>query len=117
MLARAHDDVEIARRGAHGSGIASAGETNALPVPRSRLNTHLQRLAALHAPFAVAHRTDGAVLAAAAAARARHVELHASAFLRDLPFALAIRTRPRALDETLAVAIRTNFQARDRELH
>ncbi len=70
MLTDPHDDVKIARGRAHRSGIAASGQADALAVARARLDAHLQRLAALHAAFAVAHRAHRAVLAAAAAARA-----------------------------------------------
>ena len=112
----AHDDVEIAGRCAHGSGVAATGQTNALAIARAGLDANLQRLAALDAALAVAGRADGAVLAAAAAARTRHVELHAAALLRDLALAVALRTFARLLDVTLAVTVAANFQARNVEL-
>src|SRR5664280_2462907 len=59
----------------------------------------------------------GAVLAAAAAARAHHVELHAAALLRDLSFAVALGTLAWALKEALAVAVGADFAAWNGELH
>src|ERR1035438_6003269 len=59
----------------------------------------------------------GAVLAAAAAARAHHVELHAAALLRDLSLAVALGTLAWALKEALAVAAGADFAAWNGELH
>src|SRR5581483_7799157 len=115
MLAGAHNDVEVAGRAAVTSCIALAGEPDALPVARARLDSDFQRFGAVHHAFAAAHRTNGPVLTRAAAARARHVELHASALLRDLAGAVALRTRPRLFEKSDAVAVRTCVLARDAE--
>src|SRR5262249_7301393 len=91
MLTGANHDVQIAGTRAHRAGIASSGEANALAVTRARLDADLQRLAALHASFAVTRRTHATILATSAAARAWHIELHAAALLRDLALAVALR--------------------------
>src|SRR5208283_4048578 len=117
MVPGAHDDVEIAGGSAHGPGVAATGKPDALPIARAGLDAHLQRLAVLDATLAVANRAHRAILAAAAAARARHVELHAATFLRDLSFAFALGAWPWALDVTLAVAVRADFEVWDCELH
>src|ERR1035441_7157665 len=58
-----------------------------------------------------------AVLAAAAAAWAYDVELHAAALLRDLSLAVALGTLAGALKEALAMAAGADFAAWNGELH
>src|SRR5271167_4985072 len=117
MLARAHDDVEIACGCAHRAGIAAARKTNALTVARASLDADLERLGALHAALAVTHVAHRAVLAAAAAARARHVELHAAALLRNLSFPFAFRADAWTFDVAVPMTGPADLEVRDIELH
>ena len=84
------DEVEIARRRAFGAGVALAGQADALAVARAGLDAELQRLAARDHAGAVAGGAGVLHLAAAAAARALDVELHAAAHLRHLAGAVAL---------------------------
>src|SRR4029078_3039710 len=60
-------------------------------------------------------RTRRLDLAGPTAARARCVELHATAGLRNLSAAVALRTGLRSADGSFAVAVRAGFQVRDVE--
>src|SRR5438309_1771008 len=75
MLARAHNNVEVARAAAATAGVAFARQADALAVARPRLDAHRHRLLPRHHAFAAAEVTNCALLAAAAAARASDVEL------------------------------------------
>ena len=108
---------KIASRAAVRPGVAFAGQPNALAIARSRLDAHFQRFGAAHRAFAVADGAGRNILARAVAARTRHVELHASAGLRDLSGAVALRAFSRRFDVTLPVAIRTNVVPGDVQPH
>src|SRR6266404_4997201 len=117
MLADLHDDVEIARRPAIQSRIAFACDAYALAVARARLNADLERFGAHDHALTVACRTDALRLAGAVAAWALHVELHASAGLRDLSTAVALGTRSHSADRSFAAAIATGVLTRDVDAH
>src|SRR6185437_7925605 len=90
MLLDADDDEQIARRAAAASGVAFAGNANALAVARARLDAHFQRLRHADQALAVTVRTLVHDLSGSVTARTGHVELHASAGLRHLPGAFAV---------------------------
>src|SRR5262249_58297152 len=117
MVSGANDDIEIARRTTIRPGIALAGEANTLAVAGSRLYPDLERLRALHQALAVTGRANALRFTSAAAARARRVEFHPAAGLRDLTFAAALGTGSRRAHHAFASAIATDVQARDVELH
>src|SRR5271165_5630738 len=103
MLADSHHDVKIAGRGSHGSGVAAARQTNALPITRASLDAHLERFVAFHSSRTVAKVADGPIFSAAAATRAGNIELHAATLVRNLSFALALGTDAGALEVAASV--------------
>src|SRR5207237_9066705 len=82
MLARAHNNVEVARAAAATAGIALARQADALTITRPRLDAHRHRLLPRHHAFAAADVTNRALLAAAAAAWASAGDRPAPAGLR-----------------------------------
>src|SRR5215469_2520850 len=99
------------------SGIALGGQTDPLSIPGAGFDPDLQRLRPLNRSLSVAGRARGNVLSRPVAARALYVELHSPARLLDRPFAVALRTRPRCLNESVSVACRAGLPVRDVELH
>ena len=65
----------------------------------------------------MACRTDALSFSRTTAARARHVELHATAGLRDLSAAVAFRTRSRRAHDAFASTVSACGQVRNRQLH
>src|SRR5580692_10900996 len=65
----------------------------------------------------MAIRADRNILARPLASRARHVELHAPAGLRDLPGSIAFGALAWRFDVTLSVTIRARILPRNVELH
>src|ERR1700692_646571 len=112
MLPEAHNDVQVACRRTHGPGVTTSGQSNALPVARAGLDAHLERLVPFHSSRAMAHIADRPAVSTATAARARDIDLHATALLRDLPLALALRARFCAFKVAVSVTIRTALQVR-----
>ena len=104
MVSSADNHVEIPGWSSMRSGVAFAGNANALAVARARLYANLERFGLFDGAFAVAGGAGGNVLAGAMAARTGDVELHASAGLRDLAGAAALRASARQFDVSLAVA-------------
>src|SRR5262249_15468841 len=113
MLTGANDDIEIAWRAAVRPGIALAGETYALAVARPGLHRDLERLRALTQAFAMTRGAHALRLPRAAAARARGVEFHPAAGLRDLTFTAALGTGCRRADHAFAPAIAAGIQTGD----
>src|SRR5215469_2357173 len=101
MVSGANDDIEIARRTAVRPGIALAREANALAVAGSRFHPDLERLCALYQALAMTGRANALRFTSAAAARARGVEFHPAAGLRDHAFASAIAAGVKARDVDL----------------
>ena len=112
-----NDDVEIAGRAAVGTGVAFAGETDALTVAGSGLDANFERLGLRHRAFAVAGGAGRQILAGTMAAGTLDVELHPSAGLRDLSGAVAFGTLSGSLEKALTVAIRADIVARDVQAH
>src|ERR1019366_6188578 len=83
-------DVEIARGGTHGAGVAFAWNAQAGAVARARRNADLHTLRASDAPLAAAAGAGVAQLAGAAASRATEVELHGAGHLADVSRAFAL---------------------------
>src|ERR1035438_9406561 len=80
----------MARGGAHGTGIALAGNAQARTVAGARRNADFHALRVRDAPLAAATRTGVAQLAGTAASRATEVELHGARHLADVPRAFAL---------------------------
>src|SRR5579863_7120133 len=117
MLLGPDNRVHVARRSAVRPGVALARKPNALPVPRPRLDPHLERFGFRDRPFAVAHGTRRQILSRPMASRTLHIELHPPAGLRDLPGPVALRTFPRRFERSLAVAGRTSIMPRNIQPH
>src|SRR5262249_16609833 len=98
-------------------GIALAGETYALAVASPGLHPDLERLRALHQALAMTRGAHALRLTRAAAARARGVEFHPAAGLRDLTFTAALGTGFPRPDHPFAPAIAAGIQTGDVELH
>src|SRR5690349_10611141 len=101
-----HDDVEIqiARPGAEGSGVALRGNADAPAIGDARGDADLDGFGTAHAPFAAASLAGGAELAGAAATRARDVKAHLSGGLLNGAFAFAGGTHLRSAHGAGAVA-------------
>src|SRR5579864_1615002 len=104
MIARADDHIKIAGDSAVPPSVSLSGDTDALAVPRTRLNPHLERFAFGDSPFAVAGWARGEILSGAVATRTRHIKLHAAAGLRNLPSAIALRTLAGRFKKPLTMA-------------
>src|SRR5215467_14431970 len=117
MVADADDDVEIAGSAAVEAGIAFPGDTNALSVAGARLHPDLQRFSTFHHTVAMAGRTGILRFAAAAAARAGHIELHTPAGLRNLALAVALRAGYLRAYRAFAAAAAAGIHAGDVEPH
>src|ERR1700677_2263596 len=113
----ADDHVEIAGRAAARSGVAFAGQSNALAVARACLDANFQRLGAADCAFTVAGWAGGDVFACAFAVGTLHVELHAAAGLRDLSGAVALGAFSRRFDVPLPVASWADILTGDIEAH
>src|SRR6202453_2303795 len=99
MLFDANDEVENAGSAAAQSGIASARNANALPIPGPRLDADLEGIGALDGAFAVAHRAGRNILSCPMTARASYIELHPAARLLNRSLAVTLRTFPRSFDK------------------
>src|SRR5580765_8257803 len=117
MVAHADDDIKIACRSAVRSGVALAGQANALPVACARFYADFQRFSALHCAFTVAHRAGRLHLTAAAGPGTHDVELHPAAGLRDLAAAVALRACGGSSHHAAAVAVCAGIKARDVQAH
>ncbi len=117
VVAGADDRVEISGDSAMCSSIAFTGQANALAVARACLDANFERFGLRDRAFTVAGRAGRQILSGAVAAGALHVELHASAGLRDLARTVALRTFAGSFESTLAVALRADILARDVETH
>src|SRR5947209_20524119 len=82
-------------------GIAFAGQTDALTIARAGLDSHFDRLSAVHHSFTVARRTTALGLPRPMAARALHAELHAPATGGDLASASTFRAIAHCAHTTL----------------
>src|SRR2546427_5245865 len=111
MVTGADNDVEVSGWAAVQPGIAFTRNSNALSIAGAGLDSHFKRLGALDCPFAMADRAGGNVFSGAVAARASHVELHASTRLLDCPLAFALRTYARRLDVAIPVTIAADIAA------
>src|SRR5579864_219559 len=87
------------------SGVAFAGEADALAIARPRLDAHSERLGAGDHALTLAHVADRARMSGAAADRARNIELHAAGGLSHLAAAAAIRTDAGRLQMSGAMAV------------
>src|ERR1035437_3789014 len=83
-------DVEIARGGAHGAGIALAGDAEAGTVARAWRNADPHEFGVGDAPLPAATGTSVAQLAGTAASRAGEVELHGAGHLADMSRTFAL---------------------------
>src|ERR1035438_5730626 len=117
MLFDLGGDVEIARRGAHGTGVALARHAQAAAAAGARRNADLHRFRACDAAFAAAGGAGVAQLAGPAAARAGEAELHGAGHLGDVAGTMALRAgdfAPAARARTVAGT--ADFVAVDAEL-
>src|ERR1039458_370620 len=117
MLFDLGGDVEIARRGAHGTGVALARHAQAAAAAGARRNADLHRFRACDAAFAAAGGAGVAQLAGPAAARAGEAELHGAGHLGDVAGTMALRagdSAPAARARTVAGT--ADFVAVDAEL-
>ena len=92
MVSRANNHKEIACRAAVGSSITFPRQTYALAIPSPCFDSDFQRFSVRDRAFAVAGGTHCEILAGTVAARALHVELHASTRLGNLARAVALGT-------------------------
>src|SRR2546422_3256338 len=111
MVTGTDNDVEVSGWTAVQPGIAFTRNSNALSIAGAGLDSHFKGLGALDCPFAIADRAGGNVLSGAVAARASHVELHASTGLFDRPLALTLRTYARRLDVAIPLTIAADIAA------
>src|SRR5947199_785478 len=117
MVTGTDNDVEVSGWTAVQPGIAFTRNSNALSVAGAGLDSHFKGLGALDCPFAMADRAGGNVLSGAVAARASHVELHASTGLFDRPLALTLRTYARGFDIAISVTIAADIAAGEIQPH
>src|SRR5437016_10083208 len=117
MVTGADNDVEVSGWAAVQPGIAFTRNSNALSIAGAGLDSHFKRLGALDCPFAMADRAGGNVFSGAVAARASHVELHASTGLLDCPLAFALRTYALRLDVAIPVTIAADIAAGEVQAH
>src|SRR5580692_8913940 len=103
VISGANDHIEVAGRSSMGSGVAFAGNANALAIARTSFNTDFKRFGLFNRSFAMAGATGCYVFPSAMAALAGRIELHASPGLRDLTSAAAFRARARRFDIALTV--------------
>src|SRR3989442_5308304 len=111
MVTGTDNDVEVSGWTGVQPGIAFTRNSNALSIAGAGLDSHFKGLGALDCPFAMADRAGGNVFSGAVAARASHVELHASTGLLDCPLAFALRTYARRLDVAIPVTIAADIAA------
>src|SRR5207244_6034568 len=117
MVTGADNDIEVSGWAAVQPGIALTRNSNALSIAGACLDSHFKGLGALDCPFAMADRAGGNVLSGAVAARASHVELHASTGLFDRPLALTLRTYARGFDIAISVTIAADIAAGEIQPH
>src|SRR5205807_10228180 len=117
MVTGTDNDVEVSGWAPVQPGIAFTRNSNALSIAGAGLDSHFKGLGALDCPFAMADRAGGNVLSGAVAARASHVELHASTGLFDRPLALTLRTYARRLDVAIPVTIAADIAAGEVQAH
>src|SRR5580692_1121489 len=104
VISGANDRIEVAGRSSMGSGVAFAGNPNALAIARTSFNTDFKRFGLLDRSFAMAGAARCYVFPSAMAARAGRIELHASPGLGDLARAAALGARAWRFDIALTVA-------------
>src|SRR3954469_3287249 len=112
-----NDDVQVARGAAVGSGITFAREPDTLAVARAGFDSNFERLGFRDCAFTVAGWAHRKILAGTVAARALFGDLHASACLRNLAGAVALRTFSRSFERTLPMAVRANIAALNIQPH
>src|SRR2546427_1284883 len=117
MVTGADNDIEVSGWAAVQPGIALTRNSNALSIAGACLDSHFKGLGALDCPFAMADRAGGNVFSGAVAARASHVELHASTGLFDRPLALTLRTYARGFDIAISVTIAADIAAGEIQPH
>ena len=105
VLAGANNHKEVAGGTAVGSGVAFAGNANALAVARAGFDAYFERFRSLDRAFPVAGRAGRDVLAGSMAARTLHVKFHPPAGLRDLPRSVALGALAGLFEKSLAMAI------------
>src|SRR5437588_533351 len=111
-----HPQVQIARGGAHGPGIAFARNPHPPAIRNARRDAHVNRLRAPHAPFAAARLARGSQLARPTAPGARHVEAHFARGLLNRARSPAYRACLWRAYGTGAMAGLASIQSRDRKL-
>src|SRR5271169_5285325 len=117
MISGANDHIEVAGRSSMGSGVAFAGNANALAIARTSFDTDFKRFGLLYGSFAMAGATGCYVFSGAMAARAGRIELHPSTGLGDLATPAALGTRAWRFDIALAVAGSADNPPGDVQLH
>src|SRR5579872_3394761 len=98
------DGVKIAGRAAVSSGVAFAGNADALAVAGAGLDADFEGLGMCDCTFPVACRARRQILPGAVTARTLNVELHAPAGLCDLSGAVAFGTFAGRFERALAMA-------------
>ena len=116
MLTDADDDKEITSRATMQTGVSFTGKTYALAVTRAGFYPDFQRRCGLDCAIAMADRTGILDLAGTAATRARSIEFHTTARLRNLPAAMALRTGLRSAHRSLSMTLRTGLKMCDIQL-
>src|SRR5207245_7807531 len=109
MVTGTDNDVEVSGWTAVQPGIAFTRNSNALSIAGAGLDSHFKGLGALDCPFAMADRAGGNVLSGAVAARASHVELHASTGLLVGALAFSLPTYAERLYVALPVSMRPDI--------
>jgi hypothetical protein len=117
MLANPDNHVKVSCAAAPQSGVALAGDANALPIACSRLDPDLQRIGALDAAFAMANRASRNILPRPMASRTGHIKLHPPASLFDRPLAMTLRTHPWSLNKAIAMTISADIAPGNIQLH
>src|SRR5579863_1183054 len=117
VISGANDHIEVAGRSSMGSGVAFAGNANALAVARTSFNTDFKRFGLFYSSFAMTGAAGCYVFSSAVAARAGRIELHAPPGLRDLATPAALGTRAWRFDIALTVAGSADNAPGDVQLH
>src|SRR5579863_175264 len=117
VISGANDHIEVAGRSSMGSGVAFAGNANALAVARASLDTDFKRFGLFYSSFAMTGAAGCYVFSSAVAARAGRIELHAPPGLRDLATPAALGTRAWRFDIALTVAGSADNAPGDVQLH
>src|SRR5262249_56040566 len=117
VIARFDNDVEIACWPAAQASISLASDANTLAVSSAHLDTDLEWLRSLGTSLSMASRTSRDVFASPMAPWTLHLDLHTPTGLLDCPFALALRTGARGLDESGSRTSRAGFSPPDIQTH